>query len=287
MNDFLKQIADAHGWKTKRLTTVHGGDVSKAFCVETTTGNFFVKLNSIENRPFLFQKEAIGLQALQKHFPLKVPAVIDVGKIGETQYLVLEWLQQTAHTADSQKQFGRALAQLHQATNTHFGWPEESYIASVPQTNEWYDSWPLFYAEKRIMPLVKRLAEKSILNMKEVKDVTYLCSRFADMMPQELPALLHGDLWSGNAMAVIENNQTTTAIYDPNVYYGHRETDIGMTQIFGGFSPLFYDAYQEVFPLEKGWQQRLPLFQLYPLLVHALLFGGGYVDSVREIIKKA
>ena len=240
MNEILHDIAIEQGWKIRGISKVHGGDVNQAFCIDTWSGKYFVKLNDTRRKPQLFAKEANGLIALRQHFPLKVPEIIAVGKMGEMQYLILEWLQQSHAVANTAEQFGQALAQMHRATNASFGWPEESYIASVPQTNEWYDNWPLFYAEKRIMPLAKRLLDKNIFTNKDVQKTEQLCNRFAELMPEEPPALLHGDLWNGNAMTISENNETTTAIYDPNVYYGHREMDIAMTKLFGGFSASFY-----------------------------------------------
>ena len=133
------------------------------------------------------------------------------------------------------------------------------------------------------MPLVKLLVDAALFSAEDLQQAGTFCTAAGNLFPQEPPALLHGDLWAGNFMI---SKTGEAAIYDPAVYYGHREMDIGVTALFGGFSQAFYDGYNEVYPLQQDWRQRLPLTQLYPLLVHAVLFGGHYVDSARAILKK-
>ena len=133
------------------------------------------------------------------------------------------------------------------------------------------------------MPLVKRLVNTGILTQQDLTTAELFCKRTSELFPTEPPSMLHGDLWSGNFMISTDGN---AAIYDPAVYFGHREMDLGMTKLFGGFDQRFYDAYDEVYPLEKNWLKRLPLTQLYPLLVHAVLFGGHYVTSARATMQQ-
>jgi len=132
------------------------------------------------------------------------------------------------------------------------------------------------------MRLVMQLFNSNAFSKKDVTAAEKLCEKLNEVLPLEPPALLHGDLWSGNFMVTANGY---AAIFDPAVYYGHREMDIGMTKLFGGFDQPFYDAYEEVYPLEKGWKQRLQLAQLYPILVHAILFGGHYIDKAKTILK--
>lgn len=239
----------------------------------------------------MFQKEAEGLTALQKASSLKVPKVFATGEWEMHQYLLLEWLQRTSPPDDFWDQFAGGLAQLHRNGHTHFGWHSSNYIGSLVQQNNFTASWSEFYTTRRIVPLVKILRNRGSFEMKDVNAAESLCSRLQHIFPNELPALLHGDLWGGNFMAAkIDESATGNAIvpsiYDPSVYFGHREMEIGMSLLFGGFYTRFYNVYNNIFPLEKNWQKRVSLTQLYPLLVHAILFGGAYISRCRGIVQE-
>jgi fructosamine-3-kinase len=231
----------------------------------------------------MFEKEANGLNALRDVSNCHVPEVIQCGVVEGTQFLLLGWLEKGIPGKDFWKTFGTALAHLHQRTNTDFGFNENNYIGSLPQIIAYKSSWGIFYGENRIIPLINRLIDSHSIGASELKSAESLCDKLDDIFPNEMPALLHGDLWSGNFMIV---NDGKPALYDPAVYFGHREMDLGMTKLFGGFDSKFYESYNEVFPLEKDWQSRIELTQLYPLLVHAILFGGGYVQRVLSIIHR-
>lgn len=285
MQQILQHIAVLQGWQIRQASSVRGGDINEAFALQTDKGRFFLKLNEAQNFPGMFAAEAEGLAALQKHFSLKVPQVVAVGEAGNIQYLLLEWLQTTSHTAQSWESFGYALAQMHRTTNEQFGWSQSNYLGSIKMSNDWCNNWSEFYSNNRLLPLVKMLRDQAAFSVKEVEQAEAFCKTLSSRLPAEPPALLHGDLWSGNASAVKAGDEITVAIYDPAVYYGHREIDIALTQLFGGFSSLFYNSYNEVYPLQSGWQQRLPVFQLSHLLLHAVLFGGGYISRCKEIMK--
>jgi fructosamine-3-kinase len=141
----------------------------------------------------------------------------------------------------------------------------------------------VFFAFNRLMPLVKQAYDRCVLEKATVKQLEKLCKRLPAIFPEEPPALLHGDLWSGNYMVGPDGKP---CIYDPAVYYGHREMDLAMTRLFGGFDTRFYYAYEHIHPLAKGWQQRIGICQLYPMLVHALLFGGSYADSIKGVLNE-
>lgn len=269
---------------------VHGGDINSAYCLHGAGNKFFLKLNDATRYPAMFEKEARGLEALGNAVKdpantgtLFVPGVKKYGKIDGRQYLVLEWISPGKQSKDFWKNFGRSLARLHQQTSNSFGWEEDNYIGSLVQKNTKHDSWHSFYTECRIMPLVKTLYNSGAFSTNDVKNAESLCRHFRDIFPHRAPAMLHGDLWSGNFMVGADGN---AAIYDPAVYYGHHEMDIGMTKLFGGFNEQFYHAYAETYPLEKHWEQRLNFTQLYPLLVHAVLFGGHYTSSARNVIRQ-
>jgi fructosamine-3-kinase len=260
---------------------VHGGDINEAYIIKTSQGKMFVKINDASAFPQMFLKEADGLNALRKASSIKVPDVIKAGELKGQQFLVMECIETGKAGKNFFHQFGRQVAALHQNTNPVFGWHTDNYMGSLAQKNLFTDSWASFYTNCRLLPLTKILNDRGSFSLAEVKHTEILCGKLHQFFPPEKPALLHGDLWSGNFMVGADDK---AAVYDPAVYYGHREMDIAMTRLFGGFSTAFYEAYNEVFPLENGWQQRMPLAQLYPLLVHAVLFGGGYVSNCRSVI---
>jgi fructosamine-3-kinase len=200
-------------------------------------------------------------------------------------------MEHGAPAKDFWEDFGMSLAEMHKKPQAYFGFEEDNFIGSLHQSNGTNAStgpatktnWAKFYAEERILPLVDKLITRGDLSKTDRTNAEKLCNKFDSLFPKETPSLLHGDLWSGNFMCA-QNGKP--CIYDPAVYYGHREMDLGMTKLFGGFDKKFYEAYHATYPLEKNWEQRIPLTQLYPLLVHAILFGGAYVGSVRDILKK-
>ncbi len=240
-------------------------------------------MNNAFHYPGMFVKEANGLDALRNNFSLSVPAIIKCGVVEQQQYLLLEWMEAGRSKSNFWENFGAALATMHQQTQPYYGWREDNFIGSLVQYNNKHSAWPMFFSECRIMPLVQLLFNNGSFTKQDVSNTELFGKKVDQLFPHEHPSLLHGDLWSGNFMITATGD---AAIYDPAVYYGHREMDIGMTKLFGGFDQRFYDAYNEVYPLEKNWLQRLPLTQLYPLLVHAVLFGGHYITTAREIMNR-
>ena len=280
----LQSIIDECGLVISKYEQVHGGDINLSYCLYASDTKYFLKVNDAMLYPAMFEKEARGLEVLAKNATaIRIPRVIKYGLAGADQYLVMEWIQTGKPEKDSLERFGSAMATMHQRAQPYFGWEENNYIGSLQQNNAKYDSWYLFYTECRIMPLVRLLFNSGAFSKEDIAAAESFCKRTDRLFPQETPSLLHGDLWAGNFMITSTGD---TAIYDPAIYYGHREMDIGMTKLFGGFDQRFYDAYNSAYPLEKNWEQRLPLTQLYPLLVHAVLFGGHYVGTSREIIKR-
>ena len=280
---FLQNIFDDCGLSVIKHEKVHGGDINQCYCLYTPDASYFLKVNNAVRYPGMFEKELNGLDALRNNFSLTVPAVFKCGLVQQQQYLLLEWIETGKPKTNFRENFGAALAVMHKQPQPYYGWEEDNYIGSLPQYNSRHTSWHLFYSECRIIPLVKLLFDAGSFTKQDVSHAEFFCQKTDQVFPHEPPALLHGDLWSGNFMITATGD---AAIYDPAVYYGHREMDIGMTKLFGGFDQRFYDAYNEVYPLEKNWLQRLPLTQLYPLLVHAVLFGAHYVMSARKIIKQ-
>jgi fructosamine-3-kinase len=266
-----------------RHEPVHGGDINSAWCLHTDTGKYFLKVNDAQRYRHMFEKEANGLIALKNNCSLTIPLVLKHGIAGNDQYLLLEWIEKGAPKPDCQQQLGTGLAMLHKKPQLWFGWEEDNYIGSLPQSNTKHNNWHSFYGECRIMPLAEQLFRQGSFTKQEVVNTESLCKKLDQLFPSEPASLLHGDLWSGNYMVATNGY---AALFDPAVYCGHREMDIGMTLLFGGFSETFYRSYIDTYPLDQNWQRRVPLTQLYPLLVHAALFGGHYVHSAANIIQR-
>jgi protein-ribulosamine 3-kinase len=279
----LNKIFDDCGLVVQRHEQVHGGDINNAYCLFASQGKYFLKVNNKDKYPLMFEKEARGLDLLRKNSLLTIPQVIKHGESDSEQYLVLEWIEKGSPSKNMWEDFGAALALMHQQSQHYFGSNEDNYIGSLRQKNTSYDEWHLFYAECRIMPLVKILFDTGNYTSTDTNHAISFCKNIKNNFPIEPPALLHGDLWAGNFMVT---SSGSASIFDPAVYFGHREMDIGMTKLFGGFDQQFYKAYNEAYPLEKHWEKRSELTQLYPLLVHAVLFGGYYVAATKNIISK-
>jgi len=277
----LKDIINDCGLNVQRYDRVHGGDINDAYCLFTPEGKYFLKVNEKDKYPLMFQREAEGLDLLREHCMLIIPQVEKFGSIANKQYLILEWLEKGTSLSDMWETFGERLAMMHKRPQPGFGSNDDNYIGSLKQINGWQNEWPSFYAQCRIMPLVKILFDEGSYTSKDLNAAQSFCNELTNFFPVEPPALLHGDLWAGNYMI---HSSGQVAIFDPAVYRGHREMDIGMTRLFGGFDKRFYDAYNEAYPLAKGWEKRIVVTQLYPLLVHAVLFGGHYVSNTKEIL---
>jgi protein-ribulosamine 3-kinase len=283
LNHSLSEILTQINLPFNKCVPVSGGDINQAYCLFTPEKKFFLKINDAERYPDMFQREAEGLKALKENSAIKIPGVIRNGVENSIQFLMLEWMESGAMKKDFWEKFGETLADLHKNKQPYFGFETDNYIGSLSQENTKHSNWPDFYIQCRIMPLVKQLADGGSFSKSELQLAEKLCRKFQDIFPEESAALLHGDLWSGNFMIGADGY---VAMYDPAVYYGHREMDLGMTLLFGGFDERFYETYNEIYPLEKKWKSRVGLTQLYPLLVHAILFGGGYGNQVKAIIKQ-
>jgi protein-ribulosamine 3-kinase len=266
----------------RHITPEHGGSINESFKIETSAGNFFLKKNDAKLFPGMFQKELEGLNALKKSETLHVPEIISDGIFESEQFLILRFVEKGMHSKTFWEDFGHGLAQLHKNSQDNFGWDSDNYIGSIHQKNTNYNSWNEFFVHCRLEPLVA-LA----LNQKKLNHVHYdlfqnLYKKIDNYFPNEKPALLHGDFWNGNFMPDADGHPL---IFDPAVYYGHREMDIAMSMLFGGFHQKFYSAYQESFTLENGWKDRARLANLYPLMVHVNLFGGSYLTEVEATLK--
>jgi fructosamine-3-kinase len=257
-----------------------GGDINATYKLSLSSGEVFLKINDALRFPGLFEGEKKGLELLIEKSRFLVPKPIDRGVFENKSYLLLEYI--TLEGSGNWSLFGKSLAKMHRESQQHFGLDHDNYIGSLVQENSFRDTWADFYAELRLYPLMKRIIEKGLLSLSDGVHLDGLVKELASIYPDEKPALLHGDLWSGNAAF----SASLPCIYDPAVYYGHREMDIAMTFLFGGFPSEMMAAYTSLYPLEKGWRERLEISQLYPLMVHSLLFGSSYARQVKEILKR-
>lgn len=262
---------------------VSGGDINETHAITTTAGKFFLKKNSASAFPGMFEAEDKGLGLLHEHSSLNVPRVIHQFQIDDWDYLLMSFLERGSQKDDFWEDFGMKLANMHRQTQNSFGLDHSNYIGSLTQVNEARSEWESFFIEMRIEPMVKRAVDSGRIPKIDLAEFDKLFRLLQDFFPQEPSAFIHGDLWNGNYSVASDGYAT---IYDPAVYFGHREMDLGMSRLFGGFSPEFYESYHQTYPLESGWEQRLDVANLYPLLVHVNLFGGGYYSSAKAVIRR-
>lgn len=262
---------------------VGGGSINETFKITTNKGPFFVKKNSATRFPGMFEKEATGISLLGDSKEIEVPNIVAVGQGSNDAFLILDFINSGSKSSLFWSKFGAQLASMHKHTTESFGLDHDNYIGSLYQRNKKHNNWCDFFREERLQYQVKMARDSGSVNSSDIQSFERFYKELDSIFPKEPPSLLHGDLWSGNFMV---NQDGQPVIIDPAVYYGHREMDLGMTQLFGGFDQQFYESYNYSFPLEKGWKERIQYCNLYPLLVHVNLFGGGYVNSVRSVISR-
>jgi fructosamine-3-kinase len=262
---------------------VGGGDINEAFHVVLADGSdAFVKTRP-DAAPGEYEAEAAGLEWIAEPGALRTPRVLEACD----RYLALEWIEPGRLDPAGAEELGRGLAVTHTAGAPRFGGvdgTDTSRFGSLQLSNEPTDDWPSFYAERRLRPLVGIARERRALSEDGIDAVERVCERLVDLLgPAEPPARLHGDLWSGNVIADVDGHAW---LIDPSAYAGHREVDLAMLRLFGGWAGTqsrVFAAYQEVAPLTDGWEERIELYQLHPLLVHALLFGGSYRTAAERV----
>ncbi len=282
-DDVLRALQDID----PHLSAVHGsrlsgGDINDVFTLQNEQFTYCLKVNEISRYPSMFKREAQGLQLLRENSDFVVPEVITTGQTDQRQFLLMEFIRSGNPKSDFWEDFGHKLATMHRQSADQFGLTNSNYIGSLPQSNVQHENWSEFYAEERLLPLTRSAIDQGLLSQGTGRQMDQLCLQLNHLFPNESPSLLHGDLWSGNFMI---DHLGNPVLIDPAVYYGHREMDLGMTLLFGGFGATMYEAYQESWPLESGWRSRVQLCQLFPLLVHVLLFGRSYAGQVERIVE--
>jgi len=268
--------------KVLSIKSISGGDINDVYKIETLSHRFVVKINKVADFPEMLQKESEGLKLLAQS-NVKVPITKTCFTQSDHQFLILEFIEEESIKRPFWKNFAADLAELHQNTHVFFGLEYNNYIGSLKQINHPKTTWDIFFIENRIIPLMEMAFDNSLLSQSHLKAFKNFFYHLPQLLPREKPSLLHGDLWSGNIMC---GKGQIPYLIDPAVYYGNREMDIAMTQMFGGFNSEYLHFYNEFFPLEKGWEERISIHNLYPNLVHLNLFGRSYLSGIESVLKK-
>ncbi len=285
LHDLPPELIDGLG--VTSAVPVHGGDIARAYRLDGLDGPLFLKTHP-RPTPHLFEREARGLRALRAtvhglRMPeLRIPEVLRASKRG----LVLEWIHQGQRSTVSEIALGEALARLHQVPQPHFGGidgDDSGYLGSVEVDLTPQASWPEFYLHHRLRPLAERAVREGCISAEALRHLDRLAPHVARLCgPEEPPSLVHGDLWAGNRLVDLEG---VNWLIDPAAHLAHREYDLAMMRLFGGFGDGAFVAYNHTYPLAEGWQERVSWYQLPPLLVHAILFGGGYGSAALQILR--
>jgi fructosamine-3-kinase len=272
----------SHSVKVSDYSSIGGGCIHRAMKVETGDGSFFIKSNQA-NDADMFGKEFLGLKVLQEASELYIPDPLGFGTHDHTAYLITEFIESGPRKSDFWVKFGTGLANLHRHQADRYGFDHDNYIGRLPQKNSYYKRWIDFFIEMRLEVQLKMAVDLHRVDATFSKRFRDFLTFLPDLLPEEPPSLLHGDLWSGNFMTGPDGY---AVIIDPAVYYGHREIELSFTRMFGGFDRSFYEYYHNEYPLTPGFDKRVDIYNLYPYLVHVNLFGNSYLEGVERVIKK-
>lgn len=282
LQDHLEEVIDE---PIQEFRSCHGGDINQALEIKTASARYFLKWN--KDAAGMFSAEAKGLALLREADVLPVPVVIAFGD-GEGDwpgYLLLEWLERGNPSGQTMTMLGEGLAQLHEQRHSAHGLDHDNFIGSLPQYNHSHRSWAQFYAEQRIRPQMEIARQRGHLPSHRAKGLEKIISTMSNFLPEDVaPSLLHGDLWSGNVLALSDGRP---AIIDPAVYYGHAEVEMAFIDLFGRYGDAFWVAYRANRDFDfKGYQERRLLLQLYPYMTHMNIFGGRYGSGVDAILRQ-
>ncbi|MEE2778050.1 MAG: fructosamine kinase family protein [Acidobacteriota bacterium] len=279
--DWLDSAASAIDGEIAGTRAMHGGDVAVSVCVDLTDGRRVFAKTHASAPPLHFSTEAAGLEWLRACGAIPIPEVLAVSD--EPPFLVLEWISEGRPEVATESELGRAMAELHRSGAECFGRSDRRSTGSRGLPNEPCSTWTEFYATQRLVPLARLARDERALRGGAVRDLEAVAGRLGELGGELEPAArLHGDLWAGNRLV---GEGGGSWLIDPAAHGGHREFDLAMMRLFGGFGTDCFAAYEEAFPLSPGWPQRVPLHQLAPLVVHAIKFGGGYPAAVEAALR--
>ena len=269
-----------NGWGTVVSSqALTGGMVSRTQRLEMRDGRSLVLKSNTDAPADLFAREAEGLAALTVSDGPRIPAVLLVG----SDFILLEDLRPAPPRTRYWEEFGQRLAALHLHTHMRYGFPRDNYCGLTPQPNPWTESGCEFFAEHRLRYQARLAYDTGHLSNGDLRRTEALCDRLPDLVPPQSPALIHGDLWSGNALCGPDGEP---ALVDPAAHYGWAEAELGLTLLFGGFPRAFYESYAHVYPLAPGWRDRLDIYNLYHLLNHLHIFGQSYLGRVQTVLNR-
>jgi len=271
------------GIKINKTSRVSGGNINRVYCLESVHEKYLLKVNDRQQFPNMFKREQQGLLTIALTKTIAAPEVIVQGETGSESYLLIEWIPVGKITPKASFALGEQLAAMHLHSAEKFGLDHDNYMGSLSQSNKLHRTWARFFIDERLRPMVEMALSNGELNSIDAQQFGQLYQRLPNLFQEESPALIHGDLWSGNYLI---SDKGRPYLIDPAISYGNREFDIAMTMLFGGFDRAFYEAYDATYPLQTGWQQRINLWNLYPLLVHLNLFGGGYLAQTRACLRQ-
>ncbi len=261
----------------------YGGNFNTASKVTANHQDYFIKW-STEEEVNTFEKEAQNLNLLDSTHTIIVPKVFGTGNIDSKNYLIIQGISSSNQKKTFWRDLGISIANLHKNSNKNgFGLDYDNFIGNLVQENTWMTNGIDFFIEKRLIPQLDLAEYNRKINSEIIKNFERLFKELPSIIPNCQSSLIHGDLWDSNIMTNLDGNGV---LLDPTSYFGFRESEIAFTTMFGGFENEFYESYNEVFPVEKGFHERLPIYNLYPLLVHVNLFGEGYIPSIKKILSK-
>jgi fructosamine-3-kinase len=269
--------------KVLELSSIAGGCIHNAQKVKTNKGLFFIKLNKSSHLD-MFKTEFSGLELLAGANEIDVPTPISNGIESGQAYLMTSFVDSRQRKDDFWIDFGQSLALLHKKhQNNQYGLSYDNYIGRLDQYNNFQNEWIPFFISQRLEVQLKLAYDNGYVDRTYLECFSRFCIVLPDLLPEEPPSLLHGDLWSGNFMT---GEKGQPVVVDPAVYYGNREIELSFTRMFGGFDALFYRTYHDIFPLAPGFDDRVEIYNLYPHLVHVNMFGGSYLNGVTPVLRK-
>jgi fructosamine-3-kinase len=277
--EIFSALSDAHIVAIKGVT---GGSINECYHVKLKDNQeYFVKKNEISSMENMFDAEAKGLQLMSKAGAF-CPKVIEIKLIGEEQFLILSYHPAKAASQENWSNAGKMLAQMHRHSSEKFGLDHDNYMGSLRQVNDLHDTFQEFFINCRLLPQIQLARDSGALSSNQSRSFDRLFVQIENLIPKEKPSLVHGDLWIGN----FHETKDRVMLIDPAVAFSHREIDLAMSSLFGSPPKEFYSGYEEEFPTEGGFTERIEIYNLYPLLIHLNLFGVSYLSGIESTLKK-